>query len=180
MLSVLIKGGGPYSLYFALASAGFSMLDASMAPCSTCPDYGMHLINKENDIAGLSDFLHYCLKTLLEFPCILFRQPCRPGPGLQLLTLKQLRYVTFLIFWAKPSATAVFPTRLHRPAPGCLVRRLKIWITRSISFFPADYRIQLAFRGHRSDPCRTDPGLEFRFLSAGRLMGLTLPPSAFL
>src|SRR5690554_5729670 len=69
MLSVLIKGGGPYSLYFVPGQCRLQYVGCINGTlCSTCPDYGMHLINKENDIAGLSDFLHYCLKTLLEFP----------------------------------------------------------------------------------------------------------------
>ena len=50
--------------------------------------------------------------------------------------------------WARPSTMAVLPTPASPSSTGLFFcRRQRIWMTRSISFLPADHRVELPLAG---------------------------------
>src|SRR5262245_27589475 len=72
VFSVLVQRRRPDALYLAAGQGGLQHvrgIDGSL--CGTGADQGMEFVDKNDNISGLNDFLHYDLEPLFKLPPIL-------------------------------------------------------------------------------------------------------------
>ena len=113
----------------------------------TGADDGVQFVNEQNDVFRAADFVHDRLDALLKLAAIF-----RAGDHQReierddaLVRAKFPARCPCAISCARPSTMAVLPTPASPSSTGLFfVRRQRIWMTRSISFFAADDRIHVA------------------------------------
>ena len=143
-----------------LAKAGFMIFDASIAP-SAAPAPMMVCISSMNRIT-FSAFLTSSITFFKRFSnSPLYFAPATIEERSRVTSLLSFRFSgisPLIIFCAKPSAMAVFPTPGSPIKQGLfLVLRLKIWMT-SLFPSPAYHRINLPIPCHFSWVRRIDQG----------------------
>ena len=132
------------------ARAGLSTLEASIAPsappaptsvCSSSMNRIVFLARRTSFMTALmrsSNWPRYLVPATIIARSSTTIRRSRSSSG----TLPSM------IIWARPSTMAVLPTPASPSSTGLfLVRRQRIWMTRSISFCAADDRVELALAG---------------------------------
>ena len=138
-------------------------------------DQRVKLVDEQDDLAGrAADLVHHALHALFEFAAIL-RAGDQPGEVERddALVAQRLGDVALDDALGQPSAIAVLPTPGSPIRAGLfLVRRLRIWITRSISLASRPITGSSLFsraRAVRSRPYASSVGVFDLPLGAGRL-----------
>src|SRR2546428_5601635 len=100
-----------------------------------CADQSVQLVDEQHNLTARADFVEDLLQSLFEFASIF----CAGDQGAMSSVSTRLccsdsGTLPRLICWARPSAMAVFPNPGSPMRAGLFfVRRLRIWMTRSIS-----------------------------------------------
>ena len=145
VLAVLVEGGGADALHLAARQGRLEdvgRVDAAVGGAGT--DQHVHLVDEEDGLR-LLDLVDDLLEPLLELAAVHGARHQRAHVQHDQAPVQQdLGHLSPATRrWARPSTMAVLPTPGSPMSAGLfLVRRDRIWMTRSISFWRPDDRVQ--------------------------------------